>query len=370
MGIPIIDSLFLGSDQPLDSRSVQINALDVSRYFHSGFYGYETANDVPFYIDNSLNVRYFLTSDSSTFTPVSAQGDLNEVQITDGSGNFTASKLFYNDSNKTLTLGNPSASTSTRRIGVDGSPTNIGLNLISKGRGPIGLILGDNSNSLFLDEDSLLVGPGFSYLDIDYLSIGQKISADGLSPNYDIILNPKGTGSVNVTTDLSVNGKTTTIEFNVSGTEFPSFPSTGDQYYRTDLDKLFSYDGGRSKWLSVERSNYVGAIERANGSTITYLQVGTAEMSDETGFLMPFDGTIINMAVRNRNTMNADRTMSIRINDVSAWDLIIPNGGLQSSVTNANADFSSGDLIQVRFEDDGANNVRDAFVSFSVAWRE
>ena len=79
MSIPIIDSLFLGSNIPLDSRSVVSLAEDVSKYFHAGFYGFETGNDLPFYIDNSLNVRYFLTSDSSLI------GDFATIEYVDGS---------------------------------------------------------------------------------------------------------------------------------------------------------------------------------------------------------------------------------------------------------------------------------------------
>lgn len=60
MGIPIIDSLFLASDLPLDSRSVVNIPSDVSRYFYGGFIGFETSGNLPFYIDNSLNVQYFL----------------------------------------------------------------------------------------------------------------------------------------------------------------------------------------------------------------------------------------------------------------------------------------------------------------------
>jgi len=89
-------------------------------------------------------------------------------------------------------------------------------------------------------------------------------------------------------------------------------------------------------------------------------------MSSIDGFRMPRNGTLLGATIQNR--VSGSRTMSIRVNDVSVYSLSF-TGALGQVGTNANANFSQNDLIQVVVEE-GGDTLRDVITSFEVAWRE
>lgn len=170
-------------------------------------------------------------------------------------------------------------------------------------------------------------------------------------------------GNINTTGSINPGGST-------PSSAFPTPNNGGELFFRSDLNMMFIYDETRTKWLSMERHTFVGGVERANGGTETYLQVGTADMSSTSGFVMPKNGTLLGLNIRNRVTQNDDRTISLRGNDVNLHSIVMPTGNNQIYDSSINEDFNQGDIIQVVFEDDGTSNIRDAFVSFEVAWKE
>ena len=83
------------------------------------------------------------------------------------------------------------------------------------------------------------------------------------------------------------------------GTEFPANPTSGNTYYRTDINELFCYDSSRNKWLSVNKVMLnCGRISAESGTT-SYMYVGSAVQSSASGFRMPYNGTIVSVSIQN-----------------------------------------------------------------------
>ena len=134
-----------------------------------------------------------------------------------------------------------------------------------------------------------------------------------------------------------------------SGTTFPSTPTGGTLFYRTDVDLLFQYDYSRSKWLTIDSHTLnCGRATAIAGSTI-YMRVGDATQNSTSGFRMIRNGTIIGASIQNTNVLTSARNIEIRVNNssVNSVTLNIAIGQSGASVDNSNLDFNQGDLIQV-----------------------
>jgi hypothetical protein len=141
------------------------------------------------------------------------------------------------------------------------------------------------------------------------------------------------------------------LSFITKGTSFPSSPTGGTLYYRTDVDLLFYYDYGRSKWLTVsEDSLECGRTTAIAGGTI-YMRVGDATQTSTSGFRMTRNGTILEVSAQNDNTLTSGRTLEVRVNNstTNKVSLIINSGTSGAHMTTGNQDFSAGDLIQAVF---------------------
>lgn len=134
-----------------------------------------------------------------------------------------------------------------------------------------------------------------------------------------------------------------------SGTIFPSAPTGGTLYYRTDVDLLFQYDYNRSKWITVDSHTLTCGRSSVTAGGTTYMRVGDATQSSTSGFKMIRNGTIIAASVENNNSLTAARNIEIRVNNsvVNKVTMTILIGTTGVVVDNANLDFSVGDLIQV-----------------------
>mgnify|MGYP001769263650 CR=1 FL=1 len=134
-----------------------------------------------------------------------------------------------------------------------------------------------------------------------------------------------------------------------TSSSFPLSPTTGALVYRTDVNMLFQYDGGRSKWVTVnEHSLSCGRASVTAGST-TYMRVGDSTHSSTTGFKMKRNGTVLGASVVNNNTLTVSKNIEIRVNNssVNKSTLTILTGTTGTVATNFNLDFSVNDLIQV-----------------------
>jgi hypothetical protein len=169
-----------------------------------------------------------------------------------------------------------------------------------------------------------------------------KQLTSGLTPFGRVIISDGTEGVI----FYNITGLTYNIQ---KGTTFPSIPSNGDLFYRTDVDILYHYDDSRTKWLSVsEISLNCGRTSAVAGGTI-YMRVGDATQNSTTGFRMIRNGTIIGSSIQNNNVLTSARNIQIRVNNstINSITLNIAVGQSGVSVNNSNLDFSQGDLIQV-----------------------
>ena len=155
------------------------------------------------------------------------------------------------------------------------------------------------------------------------------------------------------------------------GTTFPSSPSGGDLYYRTDSDALFHYDDSRSKWLTVKTLLYSCGRSVINRNISAYMYAGSAVQSSTNGFVMTHDGTILSVTTDNANIMGANRDIEVRVNDsiTNRVVLTIPSGNKSATTITADQNFSSGDVVQVIGISNGTTDFADVIVTFEIGWR-
>lgn len=154
------------------------------------------------------------------------------------------------------------------------------------------------------------------------------------------------------------------------GDAFPSSPSSGETFYRTDIDELFYYDISRTKWLSVKKTMLSCGRNIADSAVTCYMYVGNAVQSSISGFKIPYDGTILSVSLQNTITATTTRILDVRINNstVNRIQMNITNGNNGSSLINGNLDFTSGDLIQCLLLS-GGDTYNDVIVVIEIARR-
>lgn len=153
-----------------------------------------------------------------------------------------------------------------------------------------------------------------------------------------------------------------------SGTSFPGSPSDGDLFNRTDLDMVFRYDGGRTKWLSEHSEIFACGRSVVPANADVYSRVGDGTMSSTSGLRMPRNGTIIAVTVENQNSVT--RTIDFRVNNslVNRIQLAL-TAAVGGKVTNGDLDFSADDLLQVLALVAAANAMGDMISTIEVKWR-
>lgn len=137
------------------------------------------------------------------------------------------------------------------------------------------------------------------------------------------------------------------LQGSLKGLNYPSSPSEGDMFYRSDIGLLFVYDGSRGKYLSAGRSNLNGGRTTAVAGSTVYLRVGDATQSSTAGYRMIRNGTVTGFSVDNNNTLTAARDIQLRINDTVQLTRTIAIGQKGFNYNQANVDFNAGDIIQV-----------------------
>lgn len=133
-------------------------------------------------------------------------------------------------------------------------------------------------------------------------------------------------------------------------------------------DRLYMYDNTRSKWLSIEST----AIQfgRNNDVDTQNLHYGGNMVANNSGPLMPFDGTIV--AISAIGGSGDDTDINVRARDASNTNSINETFTLSSlryTDTAANFDFNTGDYITARARD-GSTTTNDVTVIFWVKWRQ
>lgn len=197
------------------------------------------------------------------------------------------------------------------------------------------------------------------------------IEANDPSGNY--LKSSGGTlsGDLLVETDISINGKGSFGEFNVSGSSFPSSPLEGDIYYKNDSGLQYAYDSSRGKWLSTSKTSLLCGRGTAFKNSTVYMEIGGAAMSSTQGIKMFRDGTVLSVSIDNATTTTANRILDVRVNDstTNRIQLTVGSGNKGAYLTNGNLDFSAGDLIQAVLLLNSSDTFSDIIVAIEVAWR-
>lgn len=150
------------------------------------------------------------------------------------------------------------------------------------------------------------------------------------------------------------------------GTAFPTSPAPedGDLFYRTDMSMIFSYDGTRGKWLSTTEMFLDWGANVGDGK---YLRIHGATAT-QTGYLMPRNGTIVNITAKGASG-NLSKAIEIRRNNSNTALATFNLSSGSYSDSSSNIDFQVGDYIQA-FASSTGSPVRDIVVLATVSWRD
>ncbi len=150
------------------------------------------------------------------------------------------------------------------------------------------------------------------------------------------------------------------------GTSFPVSPEDAQLFHRTDIGLAFQYDESRSKWLSIAQMFLDWGSNSADGK---YMNIHGAAAT-QTGYLMPYDGTIVACTVRIASG-NMDKGFEIRRNHDYSSPLYTfsASTGVYNETSSAvmNINFSAGDYIQM-FASSTGIPARDAVAMLIVRW--
>ncbi|HPI81864.1 MAG TPA: hypothetical protein PK122_01380 [Candidatus Paceibacterota bacterium] len=399
MPVSIIESFQLGTNLPLDARYVVDSIYDVSLYWFPGMQVFQTSDSQLYwydgtvwspvvdtssgewkdYVDGSLSQRdvsiaylknWNISQDSSILR---IDGSLNvifakdlsqdaSIVRIDGSINAIFSKDLSQDASiVALRAKDASQDASINSIWVklgyvDTSLNNLGIKNVAQ-----------DASIIRIDTSLGQLNAWSAQLDASIKRIDTSLG-DYVRKSGDIM-----SGNLVIQTDLSVNGKGSFGQLNVSGTSFPGSPINGDLFYRNDLFLQFVYDSSRGKWLSTNRASYTVGRSSAHKNSTVYMGVADAVMSSAQGLRMPRNGVITSVSLDNATTVTAaNRTLDIRVNNstTNRVQLLITTGNKGAYLTGANQNFSAGDLLQAVLISNGSDTFTDVLVIFEVAWRE
>lgn len=153
------------------------------------------------------------------------------------------------------------------------------------------------------------------------------------------------------------------------GSSFPSNPSNGDMFFRTDLNMVFQYDSTRTKWLSSDRQIFTCGKNSVVAGTTGYMGIADLTFTSTEGFIMPRNGTITSVNYRNANTVT--RNIEFRVNNSTTNRVVLTlTAATSGSNLAVNLDFNANDIIQVvAIAGAAGNTVARSIAEFEVAWR-
>jgi hypothetical protein len=127
---------------------------------------------------------------------------------------------------------------------------------------------------------------------------------------------------------------------------------------------LYTYDGTRSKWLSVERTQYIAA-KNGNANDI-YLRFADAIPSSETGVRIMRNATIVGLFAQ--TDVNETWILEVRRNGVvTVLTSLTMTGVSGNQATNINVDLAAGDELQLFANTTG--NIKSPIAGIEIAWR-
>lgn len=149
-------------------------------------------------------------------------------------------------------------------------------------------------------------------------------------------------------------------------TQQSAFPTSGlvAGQLTTINGEVYSYDGIRSKWLSIGTTTYSWADKNADGKI---LPIGESSHGG-TGYMIPQNATIIKVTVWSSGG-EATKAFEIRRNGVAtSLKSFSLSGGTYIS-TNDNVNLNAGDVLQVYVSSAG-NKIESPVVTVYLKWRQ
>lgn len=176
-----------------------------------------------------------------------------------------------------------------------------------------------------------------------------------------------GIGTVNPTSKLEIS----TTDDGIPGLELnPQSSPVGSADGQISVidDLLYMYDDNRSKWLSVLSTSF--QFGRAGDVDNTRLRFGGTVANNNSGTLLPLNGTIIGFTVNTSGGL-ANKGFQIRIRNgfvnQSVIDFNLTNNKYNSFLINQ--DFNKDDYLVVNVQNQGSS-VSNPVVVIWVKWRK
>lgn len=135
--------------------------------------------------------------------------------------------------------------------------------------------------------------------------------------------------------------------------------------------KLYMYDDVRDKWLSVEVSTLT--LGRSGNQDNVNLRATANQGNNRSGYLMPFNGTIIHATAKSNDNNGAQaKQLSIQVRNGNTTNstTTITTAASEYIGTALNVDFSAGDYINGTIDNDGNGNINNVSVVIWVKWRQ
>ena len=146
----------------------------------------------------------------------------------------------------------------------------------------------------------------------------------------------------------------------------PSSSNAGYQWFNTNNNILYTYDGLRHKWLSIQKKDIVYGKHGLTNKQYLYYYVGHTS-SKNSGIRLIRDACIVGMSGQFSDIGTG--TFYIQKNNntstIAMLDVINDYG---SGDTTLNVDVSEGDILQCYFESTN-NNIHNPIVSIEIAWK-
>jgi len=141
-------------------------------------------------------------------------------------------------------------------------------------------------------------------------------------------------------------------------------PADGDTYYNTALRMQMTYDGFRSKWLSVEAETIQFGRDGNVAVNQYFRAINGRVMSPTLGYYAERSGTLVSMTYT--RTDSDASTFDFVANGVSMGSSVATSATAGRSIT-LNGDFNFGDILAV--VNSGANPMSNVIAKFRVRWR-
>ena len=145
----------------------------------------------------------------------------------------------------------------------------------------------------------------------------------------------------------------TNIVDETTGTSFPTSPSPGQIFYRTDLNDTFWYDSSRSKWLSHTITEGCGGNGAISSSAYYKRYNGMVMNGTNQAITFPYDVTITGVSISNNNTPSSGDLEGV-VGGVTGNTLLSFDGTTQVTNNSVNLDVNSGVTFAVK---NGITNV-------------